>query len=116
MPASERMPTEVFVAEAYRRAALIESARHRVRTAAVATVSGIVGIAAVVGLALVLGSVLPKAPASGNGVDDAATATGAPDVGGYLLVGVACFILGVVVALVSVRYAARRQGGSRPGR
>ncbi|MCL2315613.1 MAG: hypothetical protein FWC46_00800 [Actinomycetia bacterium] len=109
MPRSESLTTAEFVAESHRRAASIETRRHRRRSIAVAAVSGAVGLAAIVGVALVL-SIAPLGGSARGGTGIGADAIGAADAGACVLVGIVCFVLGVVVTLVSVRYAARHPG------
>jgi len=107
MPTNEILSTADFLADARQRATAIRTRRQRLRSIAVSVVSAVVGLAVVVGVALVLSRVpLNERGGTGSG---AATAIGPTDAGAYVLVGIVCFVAGVVVTLLSVRYAARHQ-------
>jgi len=114
MPWNETLSTAEFVAESRRRAASIQTRRHRLRSIAMSVGSAAVGLAVIVGVALVLPLMQLAGSAHGGTGRGAAEAIGPTGAGAYVLVGIVCFVVGVVVTLVSVRYAARRQGRAGP--
>jgi len=109
-PNTEKLSTADFVAEARRRAASIETKRQRLRSIARTVVTAAVGLAVIVGVALILTIVPSNSPVRGGAGSGAATAIGPTNAGAYVLVGIVCFVAGVVVTLLSMRYAARRRG------
>jgi len=114
MPRTETLSAADFLAESRRRAAAIEARRHRLRSIAVSVVSAIAGLGVIVGVALVLSfAPLDESAREGTG-SGAATAVGPTGAGAYVLVGIVCFVVGVVVTLLCVRYATRRRGSVGP--
>jgi len=114
LPPTETLSTADFLAESRRRAALIETKRHRLRSIMVSAGSAVAGLAVVVTVALVLSFVPLNASGRGGTASGTATAIGPSDAGAYVLVGIVCFALGVIVTLLSTRYAARHRSGPQP--
>ena len=107
----DKLTTEAFVAEARRRALLIRERRGR-RTGLVFSVCAACAcLALIVALSFCFPLVAPDDATPSGGQAGTATMLSESAVGGYVLIGVICFVLGAIFTLLCLKVRRGRDIG-----